>query len=96
MSPSPRAQGEELRRKIIIMEVTTFNFTDIIGYIASAVVLVSFVMKDIKTLRIINCIGCAFFVAYGVLLDYSLPIIITNLAIVGINIFYLLKSNKNV
>ncbi len=53
-------------------------------------------MKEIKTLRIINCIGCTLFVAYGVLLDFSLPIIITNVAIVGINIYYLLKANKTV
>ncbi len=78
------------------MEVISFNFTDIIGYIASAVVLISFIMKEIKTLRIINCIGCTLFVAYGVLLDFSLPIIITNVAIVGINIYYLLKANKTV
>ncbi len=67
-----------------------FNFTEILGYLASIVVLISFIMKDIKTLRIINCVGCTLFVAYGLLL-FSIPIIITNVAIVGINIYYLLK-----
>lgn len=76
------------------MEAVNFNFTDIIGYIASAVVLISFIMKDIKTLRIINSIGCVLFVAYGILLGFSLPIIITNVAIVAINIYYLFKANK--
>jgi hypothetical protein len=71
-----------------------FTSTDLIGYLASAAVLVAFIMKDIKTLRIINSIGCAFFVCYGILLGYSWPIIITNTAILGINFFYLFKPKK--
>ncbi|RMG82511.1 MAG: uroporphyrinogen decarboxylase, partial [Bacteroidetes bacterium] len=39
--------------------------TEIIGYLAMAGVLISFFMKDIKMLRIINTIGCGFFVIYG-------------------------------
>lgn len=75
------------------MEIISFDYTNIIGYIASVFVLVSFTMKDIRTLRIINSIGCALFIIYGVLL-LSIPVIITNVSIVGINIFYLLKTNK--
>lgn len=74
---------------------SNFNSTEIIGYLASLIVLISFLMKNIKTLRIINTIGCIFFVAYGILLNFSIPIIITNVAIVGINIYYLLKVNKH-
>lgn len=68
------------------------NVTDLMGYLASFTVLVSFVMKDIKTLRIVNTIGCAFFVAYGLMLHYSIPVIITNVAIICINGYYLLKK----
>lgn len=67
--------------------------TEIIGYIASAVVLISFLMKNIKKLRIINTIGCLIFVVYGVLLNFSIPIILTNSVIVGINIYFLVKAN---
>jgi hypothetical protein len=63
--------------------------TEIIGYIASAGVLVSFLMKDIKTLRIVNSVGCALFIIYGIMLGWSWPIIITNAAIIGINAYYL-------
>ncbi len=69
--------------------------TDVIGYIASFTVLISFLMKDIKTLRVVNSIGCSLFVGYGVLLGWDLPIIITNMAILGINIYYLLKTRKS-
>jgi uncharacterized protein with PQ loop repeat len=65
---------------------------DIIGYIASAVVLISFLMKNIKKLRVINTIGCLIFIVYGVLLNFSIPIILTNSVIVGINIYFLIKT----
>ena len=73
-----------------------FSSTEIIGYTASFIVLVSFLMTDISKLRIINSIGCVMFVAYGILLNFSIPIILTNVAIVGINIYYLIKANKRV
>ena len=72
------------------MEFFEFSFTDIIGYIAMALLLISFLMKDVKKLRIVNSIGCAFFVVYGFLLVTSWPIIITNSAIISINLYYLI------
>lgn len=66
------------------------NWTEYIGYAASALVLISFIMKNIRTLRIVNTIGCLFFIAYGILL-FSIPIIATNAAIVLINAYYLLR-----
>ncbi len=74
---------------------SNINLTEIVGYLASLIVLISFLMKNMKTLRIINTIGCVLFVAYGILLNFSIPIIITNVAIVGINIYYLTKVNKH-
>jgi hypothetical protein len=73
-----------------------FSSTEIIGYLASFIVLTSFLMKEIKTLRVINTIGCGMFVAYGILLHFSFPIILTNVAIVGINMYFLIKANKNI
>ncbi|HEY9083618.1 MAG TPA: uroporphyrinogen decarboxylase [Vicingaceae bacterium] len=74
------------------MENLGMNATDFIGYLASFLVLFSFLMKKMKSLRIINTLGCTLFVAYGFLLDFSWPIIITNLAIIIINIYYLSKK----
>jgi len=70
------------------MEPNYFSLTEIIGYAASLGVLLSFLMKEIRTLRIVNTVGCALFVTYGLML-WSWPIIITNLAIIGINFYYL-------
>ncbi len=67
--------------------------TEYIGYLASLLVLVSFLMKNMTYLRLVNTLGCLVFIAYGALLP-SIPIIITNAAIVLINSFYLLKIRK--
>jgi len=66
--------------------------TELVGYIASGTVLISFLMKEMKWLRIINSIGCGLFIAYGIMLNYSIPIIATNAAIVLINIYFLNKK----
>lgn len=71
------------------------SVTEYIGYLASLVVLTSFLMKDFTKLRLVNSVGCALFVVYGFLLNQSLPIIITNSIIFGINIFYLTKNFRN-
>ncbi|TWO31671.1 uroporphyrinogen decarboxylase [Seonamhaeicola sediminis] len=60
-----------------------------------ATVLLSFLMKSVTKLRFVNALGCIFFIVYGfLLLPISKPIIITNVAIFGINIYYLLKKAK--
>ena len=66
---------------------------DAIGYVAMAILLISFMMKDIKKLRWVNTLGCAIFIVYGALLG-SFPILITNVAIVLVNLYYLfIKKN---
>ena len=71
-----------------------FSITDIVGYLASITVLCSFLMSKMIHLRIINIIGCGLFIAYGVMLNFSIPIIVTNAAIVIINSYYLYKMKK--
>jgi len=58
---------------------------EIIGYIAMGLVLISFLMPNLTTLRFVNSIGGMWFVFYGILLG-SYPIIITNVLIVIINL----------
>lgn len=74
------------------MEILGVSVTEWVGYAASLGVLVSFLMKDIKVLRIVNSVGCALFVAYGIMLG-SIPIILTNVAILFVNAYYLLKKD---
>nr|WP_233164313.1 uroporphyrinogen decarboxylase [Snuella sedimenti] len=60
-----------------------------------ATILVSFLMKSIVKLRIVNSLGCLLFVFYGVLLQpISLPIVITNIAILCINLYHLLQKRR--
>ena len=73
-------------------EIAGISFIEWIGYLGSLGILISFLMKDIRKLRLINTAGCLLFAAYGFLLDISWPIVITNSTIVIINLFYLLKS----
>ena len=70
--------------------VTTMNWIDWIGYMAAALVVISFlVSKNMRLLRTINMLGAALFILYGVLLHINLPVIIPNAVIVGIQVFYL-------
>ena len=65
-----------------------FSFTESVGYIATLVVIISFAMKGINRLRAANTVGCVLFIYYGFLIS-SVPVIITNLIIMGINLFHL-------
>ncbi len=70
------------------------SITEWIGYLASLALIISFMMKNVRTLRIVNSIGAILFVIYGIMLQISYPIIITNGFILGANIYYLfLKKN---
>ncbi len=61
-----------------------------IGYLASAIVLISLLMSSAKKLRFINLIGSAIFAVYGFLIG-SFPVGIMNASIAIINIYYLYK-----
>lgn len=64
---------------------------EIFGYISMVVALVSMMMKDIKTLRIVNSIACAMFVVYGFILG-AYPIVIMNILVIIINVHQILKK----
>jgi hypothetical protein len=76
-------------------EFAGITLVEWIGYIASVIILISFLMKDMKKLRVINIVGCLLFASYGFLLNVSWPIVITNLAIVVINLFFLLRPRTS-
>lgn len=79
------------------MELFGITGTEYIGYLASFMVLLSFTMKEVKKLRLVNMTGCILFVAYGFLmptLRIGLPIIIANVAIFIVNGYYLVKKSK--
>jgi len=69
--------------------------TEIIGYAASAFIMASFLVKNITKLRIINSFGCLCFIIYAMNLQpISYPVIIPNVFILCVNIYYLfVKGN---
>ena len=62
----------------------------LIGYLGSALVLVSFLMVSVYKLRVVNSIGSVVCVIYGFII-HAYPTVVMNLCLVAINIYYLLK-----
>lgn len=77
------------------MEFLGISWIEWVGYLAMATVLISFLMKSVIKLRIVNAFGCLLFIFYGVLLEpISKPIILTNTAIFCINLYYTFVKRK--
>ena len=70
------------------MSETTIEY---IGYLAMLLIGVSFLMKDIKKLRLMNLVGAAIFIYWGYLISEP-PVWILNSFIVLVNIYYLTKK----
>ena len=59
-----------------------------VGYAAMGLLMYSFLHKDFKKFRVWNSLGCGIFIIYGFLIS-SIPIMITNIFILSVNIYYL-------
>ena len=64
-----------------------------IGYLGSALVLVSFLMVSVRKLRIVNTIGSVIFTVYAFIIK-SYPTAIMNLCLVLINLYHLAKMSN--
>jgi len=64
-----------------------------VGYLGSALVITSLLMTRILRLRVISLMGSIAFLIYGLLIG-SVPIIITNVVIMGINITFLWRATR--
>ena len=69
------------------------DLVEIVGYLAMVLLVISFIPKQLQAIRWINMIGCLFFVAYGVLLGWKWPLIISNGLIACIQAYHLFISN---
>ncbi len=65
--------------------------TELLGYVASALVVLSLTMRSLLRLRIISLCGSVSFLIYGALID-SVPVMVTNGSIAAINIWFLAKE----
>jgi hypothetical protein len=60
---------------------------DILGWIATAVVVGSFAIQDVRKLRIINMTGSMLWIAYN-------PIIFVNISIILMHTYWFIKNRK--
>lgn len=75
------------------MPILSVDFADvyeIIGYLGAFLVLASFILKDIKWIRIVNIIGAVFFIIYGISTNTIVNVIL-NIALIIVHIYYLVK-----
>ncbi len=86
-----RCVPEARPREEIIVNWKTV--VELIGYLGSALVVVSMLMTSVVRLRIINLIGSAIFTVYALLIK-SYPTAAMNLFLVGINIYHLVRLLK--
>ena len=66
------------------------DWVELVGYAGSALVVVSLTRTRLLHLRVLSLAGSVTFAVYGVLID-SVPIVITNAAILGINLWHVWK-----
>ena len=69
----------------------SFDWQELIGYLASALVVTSLSMSSVVRLRMFSLAGSAAFMTYGALIG-SVPIIITNVAIACLNVWFLSRE----
>ena len=66
---------------------------EMIGYLGSALVVVSMLMSLVIKLRMINTIGSGIFAAYALMI-HSYPTALTNGFLIGINVYNLIKQTQ--
>ncbi len=64
---------------------------ELIGYLASVLIVLSFAMKSVVRLRIVSFIGCIAFVIYGSFIG-AIPVVISNAIIAALNAWYLYQE----
>lgn len=62
-----------------------------LGILASVIILISFLFKNEKNIRLINILGAICFVAYGLLLG-AFSVWFLNGALIAIHIYYLTRK----
>lgn len=61
-----------------------------IGYLGTALIVISMLMPSAVKLRLINLIGCIVCIIYGLLI-HAYPTVLINVILAGINIFHLIR-----
>lgn len=68
-------------------------FIEILGYVAMILVALSFLLKDVIKLRLVNAVGAICFVVYGLLIG-SVPVAGLNIFVTCVNAYYIWQGLK--
>ncbi len=71
------------------------GMNDIIGWVATAVTMLSFLSHKMLFLRVVNFIACVIWIVYGVLLGMN-PVIVTNTVIACIHLHWFYKNFEKI
>lgn len=66
---------------------------DILGYIGTVLILLSFTIEDMRKLRIVNSIGCIVWIGYGIGIGAN-PTILVNGCVLVIHSWWFIKNRK--
>jgi hypothetical protein len=69
----------------------SLDATELLGYVASALVILSLSMRSVVRLRTISLCASSTFLVYGVLIQAA-PIILTNVCLVALNLWFLSRE----
>ena len=65
----------------------------ILGYLATVIVLISFILRGEIKIRIVNLIGAIVFVIYGIMLP-DLPVVLLNGCLIAVHIWQFWRMRK--
>jgi hypothetical protein len=61
---------------------------EIMAYCASVIVLISFMVKDVIILRLLNTVGCILFLIYSIYHE-RMPLVFLNFMVIVVNLIYI-------
>lgn len=67
------------------------NLVEVLGYFASIMIAISFIMKSINKLSFVNILGSVCFVIYSVII-MAWPVALINFFSICVNIYYLTRK----
>ena len=73
--------------------MNTSTIIEAVGYLGSALVLVSFLMSSVVKLRVVNTVGSVIFAIYALIIR-SYPTAVMNFCLVCINLRFLWKLRR--
>lgn len=68
-------------------------FFEMIGYIGTALILISMMMTSVAWLRIVNMSGSLFSMIYGAYTG-AWPVFLLNICMIGVNLFQLIRLKR--